>query len=79
MFVIVVYEMVIFLKVPNHIEAAVVDLVEQVEHQVYHVLAIMAETIHSLIFLSEEKAKDNSSSAFSFCTSRLEITFGAHI
>ena len=49
-FAIVVYEMVVFPKVPNHIETTVADLVEQVEHQVNHVPTIVAETIRSLIF-----------------------------
>ena len=49
-FAIVVYGMVIFPKVLNHIEAVVVDLVEQVEHQANPVLTIMAETFRSLNF-----------------------------
>ena len=43
--------MVIFSKVLNHIEAAIiVDLVEQVDNQANPVLAIIAETIHFLNF-----------------------------
>ena len=49
-FVIVVYGMVIFPKVSNHVEAAIVDLVEQLDNQANLVLAIVAETIHSLNF-----------------------------
>ena len=44
-FAIVVYGMVIFTKVPNHIEAIVVDLVEKIDNQANHVLAIVAKTI----------------------------------
>ena len=44
-FTIVVYRMMIFPKVLNHIEAAMVDLVEQVKHQPNLVLTIMVETI----------------------------------
>ena len=53
-FAIMVYEMVIFPKVPNHIEAAIMDLVEQVEHQVNHVPTIVAKTIRSLIFIERK-------------------------
>ena len=49
-FAMAVYEMVIFLKVPNHIKAAVVNLVEQVNNQADLVLSIIAETICSLNF-----------------------------
>ena len=56
-FVIVVYEMVIFSKIPNHIEAVVLDLVEQVEHQANPILAIMAETIRSLNFFQKKRRK----------------------
>ena len=49
-FFIVVYEMVIFPKVSNHIETVVADLVEQVEHQANPASIIVAETIHSLNF-----------------------------
>ena len=37
-------------KVLNHIENAVVDLVEQVKYQPNPIPAIMTETIHSLNF-----------------------------
>ena len=41
-FIMAVYEMVIFPKVLNHIKAAVIDLVEQVNSQVNPVSAIIA-------------------------------------
>ena len=44
------YEMVIFPKMSNHIEAAVVDLVEQVDSQANPISAIIMETIRSLNF-----------------------------
>ena len=53
-FTIVVYEMVIFLKVLNHVEADIVDLVEQVDNQANLIPAIMAETIHSLNFCQKK-------------------------
>ena len=49
-FAMVVYRMVIFLKVPNHIKAAMVDFVKQVNNQANPVPTIIAETIHSLNF-----------------------------
>ena len=49
-FAIVMYGMVIFPKVLNHIKAAVIELVEQVEHQANHVPIIVVETIRSLNF-----------------------------
>ena len=49
-FVMAMYEMVIFPKVPNHIEAALVDLVEHVNSQVDPLSAIFAKTIRSLNF-----------------------------
>ena len=49
-FVVVVYEMVIFPKVPNHIEAVVVDLVEQLDNQANPIPTIITETIRSLSF-----------------------------
>ena len=57
MFVIVVYEMVIFLKVLNHIEAVVADLVEQVEQQANLVQTIVAETIRSLNFCRKKRRR----------------------
>ena len=49
-FDIVVYGMVIFPNVLNHIEAVVVDLVEQIDNQANPDPAIVAETICSLNF-----------------------------
>ena len=47
-FAIVLYEMVIFSKVLNHIEAVVVDLVEQVVNWANPVPIVITETIHFL-------------------------------
>ena len=54
-FAIVVYEMVIFPKFSSRIEVAIVNLIEQVEHQANHVLAIVAEAIHSLNFCQKKR------------------------
>ena len=53
-FVMAVYGMVIFTKVSNHIEATVVDLVEQVNNQADLVSAIIMKTIHSLNFFCKK-------------------------
>ena len=49
-FAMAVYRMVIFSKVPNHIEAVVVDLVEQINNQADPVTTIIVKTIRSLNF-----------------------------
>ena len=49
-FAVFIYGMAIFPKVLNHIEASVVDLVEQVDNQANLVSAIVAKTIRSLNF-----------------------------
>ena len=56
-FTIVVYEMVIFPKVLNHIEVVVANLVEQIEHQANHVPAIVTETIYSLNFCRKKRRR----------------------
>ena len=47
-FTLMVYETLIFLQSPGYIDAAVVDLIEQIENQVNPVPAIITETIRSL-------------------------------
>ena len=49
-FATVMYGMVIFPKVPNHIKAADVNLVEQMDNQANSILVIMVKTIRSLNF-----------------------------
>ena len=56
-FAIVVYEMVIFPKFSSRIEVAIVNLIEQVEHQANHVPAIMTETIYSLNFCRKKRRR----------------------
>ena len=43
-----VYETLIFPQSPRYIDVVVVDLIEQIDNQVNHVLAMIAETIQSL-------------------------------
>ena len=59
------YGMVIFPKVLNHLEAVMLDLVEQVDNQANLAPAIVTKTICSLNFVVE-KAKDSLLGAFSF-------------
>ena len=47
-FALVVYETLIFPQSPRYIDAAVVDLIEQIDNQVNSVPAIIVETIRSL-------------------------------
>ena len=47
-FTLVVYGTLIFPQSPGYIDAAVVDLIEQIDNQVNHVPEIIAETIRSL-------------------------------
>ena len=47
-FALVVYGTLIFSQLPGYIDAAVVDLIEQIDNQVNPVPAIIAETIRSL-------------------------------
>ena len=49
-FAVAMYGMVIFPKVPNHIEIAVVDLIDQVNTQANLVSTIIVETIRSLSY-----------------------------
>ena len=50
LFAIMVYGMVIFPKVLNHVEAVIVDLVEQVDNQANPIPTIVVKTISSLNF-----------------------------
>ena len=47
-FALVVYNTLIFSQSPGYIDAAIVDLIEQVNNQVNPILVIIAETICSL-------------------------------
>ena len=47
-FTLVVYETLIFPQSPGYIDAAVVDLIEQIDNQVNPIPAIIVETIRSL-------------------------------
>ena len=49
-FALVVYGTLIFSQSPGYVDAAVVDLIEQIDNQANLVPAIVAETIRSLNF-----------------------------
>ena len=49
-FALAIYGLVIFPKVPGHIEATMIDVIEQIEGQANPVPAIVAETLRTLNF-----------------------------
>ena len=49
-FALTIYGLVIFSKVPEHIEVVVIDVIEQIENQANPVLAIVAKTLRTLNF-----------------------------
>ena len=54
-FALAIYGLVIFSKVPRHVEAAVIDVIEQIEGQANPVSAIVAETLRTLNFCRNGK------------------------
>ena len=57
-FRLVVYEILIFPQSPGYVDAAVVDLIEQINNQANPVPAIIAETIRSLNFYRRKGERD---------------------
>ena len=57
-FVLVIYETLIFSQSPGYIDAAVVDLIEQIDNQANPVPAIIAETIWSLNYCRRKGEDD---------------------
>ena len=49
-FALAIYGLVIFPKVPGHVEVAVIDVIEQIESQTNPVPVIVAETLRTLNF-----------------------------
>ena len=49
-FALAIYGLVIFSKVPGHVEVVVIDVIEQIESQANPVLAIVAEIFRTLNF-----------------------------
>ena len=73
MFAVAMYGMVIFPKVLDHVEAVVVDLVEQVNSQANPVLTIVTEIIHSLNYCYRK-----SKGQFTGCVQLLYIWIRSH-
>ena len=57
-FALTVYGLVIFPKVPGHVEVAVIDVIEQIEGQANPVPAIVAETFRTLNFCRRSENRD---------------------
>ena len=57
-FALAVYGLVIFLKVPGHVEVAVIDMIEQIESQANPVPAIVVETFRTLNFCKRSENGD---------------------
>ena len=72
-FALVVHGTLIFLQSPGYIDAAVVDLIEQIDNQVKLILAIIAETIRSLNYC-KRKVEGN----FIGCVQLLFIWIRSH-
>ena len=72
-FALVVYETLIFPQSSGYVDAAVVDLIEQIENQAHPVLAIIAETIQSLNYC-RKKGKES----FIGCAQLLYIWIRSH-
>ena len=72
-FALVVYGTLIFLQSPGYVDAAIVDLIEQIDYQVNLVPAIVAETIWSLNYC-RRKGKGS----FIGCTQLLYIWIRSH-
>ena len=75
-FALVVYETLIFPQSLGYVDAAVVDLIEQIDNQVNLVPAIVAKTIQSLNYC-RRKGKRISLAALNYCIFGPEATFGA--
>ena len=72
-FTLVVYSTLIFPQSPGYVDAAVVDLIEQVDNQVNHVPAIIVETFRSLNYY-----RRNREGRFVGCAQLLYIWIRSH-
>ena len=57
-FALAIYGLVIFPKVPGHVEVAVIDVIEQIESQANPMSAIVIETFHKLNFCRKSGSGD---------------------
>ena len=72
-FVLVVYDILIFPQSPGYVDAAIVDLIEQVNNQVNPVPAIITETFRSLNY-----CRRNCEGSFVGCAQLLYIWIRSH-
>ena len=73
MFALVMYDTLVFPQSPGYVDAAVVDLIEQIGNQVNPILAIVVETIRSLNFCRRGGKWD-----FIICAQLLYIWIQSH-
>ena len=57
-FALAIYGLIIFPKVPGHVEVAVIDIIEQIESQANPVSTIVAKTFRTLNFCRRSKNGD---------------------
>ena len=57
-FALAIYGLVIFSKVPGHVEVVVIDVIEQIESQANPVPAIIVETFRTLNFCKRSGSGD---------------------
>ena len=69
----VVYDTLIFLQSPGYVDAAVVDLIEQIDNQVNPVPTIVVETIRSLNYYRRKSER-----SFISCAQLLYIWIRSH-
>ena len=72
-FTLAIYGLVIFLKVPGHVEVVVIDVVEQIESQANPVPAIVAETLRTLNF-----CRKNGNGDLTCCIQMLYVWIRSH-
>ena len=75
-FALVVYGTLVFSQSPGYVEAAVVDLIEQIDNQVNPILAIITETFRSLNYCRRNREGSFVGCAHFFIFGS-EATFGA--
>ena len=72
-FALAIYGLVIFLKVPGHVEVVVIDVIEQIASQANPVPAIVAETLRTLNF-----CKRNENGDLTCCIQMLYVWIRSH-
>ena len=57
-FALVIYGLIIFLKVPRHVEVVVIDVIEQIESQANPMPTIVVETLRTLNYYRRNGNED---------------------